>query len=233
MQVNSILITGASRGIGLELVKQFYRAGWQVLASCRSPDSAIELQNLAAAAEQKILIYKLDVTDEKNIIALSKQLISHPIDILVNNAGIFGPENTTLDSIQVADWQKVFKINTIAPLLVARAFLKQICNGEKKLIANISSVMGSITLNTDGSEYIYRSSKAALNSVTKSLANQLKSKKITVVALHPGWVKTDMGGPNAVIELQTCGRGLLKVINSLTLKNTGQFLNYKGEQIAW
>jgi NAD(P)-dependent dehydrogenase (short-subunit alcohol dehydrogenase family) len=231
--MNTILITGANRGIGLELVKQYYRSGWKVLACCRSSDKAFELQGLVDKSNGKIIIYCLDITNEKNIVDLSVFLEKQPIDILLNNAGIFGPVGTNMDTIKSEDWLYTFKVNTIAPFLVARAFINHVSNSQHKIIANMSSNMGSIFLNDRGGEYIYRSSKAALNSITKSLSNDLAEKNVIVIALHPGWVRTGMGGPNGEIDVITSARGLCKVLSSVSLKDSGTFIGYNGENLAW
>ncbi len=152
---------------------------------------------------------------------------------MINNAGKYGPSGNNLSNTNPKEWLEIFLTNSIAPLLVTRAFMEQVQKSQQKKIIMISSSMGSIADNTSGGAYIYRSSKTALNSVTKSLAIDLNDKGITVVALHPGWVKTDMGGPNALIEAKDSIFNLRKLIDSLTLKDSGQFFDYKGMALLW
>ncbi|MDH3474704.1 MAG: SDR family oxidoreductase, partial [Rhodospirillales bacterium] len=154
------------------------------------------------------------------------------VDLLINNAGVYGPRDDT-KKVAFDRWGEVFEVNTIAPLRVAQRFLEQVARSERKLIVNISSRMGSIGDNTGGGEYIYRSSKAALNMVVKSLSVDLAGRGVTVVAFHPGWVQTDMGGPSAVITPEESVAGMRAVIEGLTPADTGRFLNYDGSEIPW
>lgn len=229
----TILVTGANRGIGFGLVNKFYTAGWKVLACCRNPATATALQNLAATSKQQISIYKLDVTDEKSILSLAKTLKSQSIDILYNNAGIGGPDASSLHDLKISEWIDVFKANTFGPFLVSRALVEQVKNSKLKIIANMSSILGSIALNNSEDDYIYRSSKTALNSIVKCLANDLKAAGVTVIALHPGWVRTDMGGPSGEIDATTSAAGLFKVLNSISIRDTGRFLTYRGKELKW
>lgn len=228
--MQTILITGASRGIGLELVKQYADDGWKIFACCRNPAKATVLKKLAAS-NQAISIHQLDVTKEKEIQNLARTLRG-PIDILFNCAGIIGTDDTIAD-VNVDEWLTVFKTNTIGPFLMARAFIPQVLKSKLKIIANMSSIMGSIAFDNSGGDYIYKSSKAALNSVLKTLANELTAKGISIISLHPGWVKTDMGGPNAPISPEESVKGLRKVLSKVTLKNTGSFVSYEGKKLPW
>lgn len=227
--MSTVLITGANRGIGLEMAKQFSQQGWKVLTSCRAPENAHALAKLAQASKQ-ISLFKLDVTNPQDISALADQLRNQPIDVLINNAGTFGPRDTKIDTDA---WLSVMKTNAIGPLLLTQALIPSIQCSQLKTIVNISSSMGSIEGNTEGSEYIYRSSKAALNAVTKSLSIDLKPLNITVIAIHPGWVKTDMGGANALIDPETSVNGIRQIISQLTLTDTGSFFKYNGTRLPW
>jgi len=227
---HTILITGANRGIGLEFTKQYAADGWQVLSCCRKPQSASELQALANQ-HQNIQIYALDVADFTQIDALALELNSQKIDVLLNNAGVY-PSGSSA-GLDDAAWALAFKINSMAPLKMAQAFVAHIAASELKKIATLSSKMGSLEDNTSGGSYIYRSSKTAVNMVMKSLALDVKELGMSVVTLHPGWVQTDMGGPNGLINTTTSVKGMVKVIENLSLANTGKFIAYDGKEIAW
>ena len=230
MQNNQVLITGANRGLGLEFTKQYAADGWRVLACCRHPQSALDLQALAAAYSN-VKIYALDVADFAQIDALAVQLKDESIDVLINNAGVY-PASSFGDT-NYDDWANGFKVNSMAPLKMAEAFVQHITRSQLKKIATLTSKMGSIDDNTSGESYSYRSSKTAVNMVMKSLSIDLKPYGISVVTLHPGWVQTDMGGSNALISAQTSVSGLRKVIADLSLGTTGQFIAYDGKPIPW
>jgi NAD(P)-dependent dehydrogenase (short-subunit alcohol dehydrogenase family) len=225
-----VLITGANRGIGLEFTQQYAQDGWDVLACCRDPQHAGTLQALAKSyANIRILL--LDVADFAQIDALALQLKNDKIDVLINNAGVY-PESSLADA-DTEDWLEAFKINTIAPLKMVTAFTTHVANSELKKIATLSSKMGGMSDNTSGGSYIYRSTKTAVNMVMKSLSIDVKPAGIAVVTLHPGWVLTDMGGSNALINTKTSVTGLRQVIEDLNLSNTGKFIAYDGKEIAW
>lgn len=223
-----VLITGANRGIGLEFTKQYAQDGWLVLACCRNPQQATALQALAKTYAN-IQLFSLDVADFAQVDALAHQLKNQKIDVLINNAGVY-PDSSSGDADA---WLEAFKINSIAPFKIATAFTPHIANSKLKKLATLSSKMGSMDDNTSGGSYVYRSSKAAVNMVMKSLSIDLKPLGIAVVTLHPGWVLTDMGGTNALIDTQTSVSGLRQVIQSLSLSNSGQFIAYDGKVINW
>ncbi len=228
--MSTVLITGTNRGIGLEFTKQYAEAGWNVLACCRHPESADKL-NALAAKHSNINIYPLDVANFKQVDALAEQLNNVAIDVLVNNAGVY--PNGGLSDKDVAEWLNGFKINSIAPFKIATAFTPHIAQSKFKKLATLSSKMGSIDDNTSGGSYMYRTTKTAANMVMKSLSIDLEPSGIAVVTLHPGWVGTDMGGPNALINVETSVNGLRKVIDKLSLSDTGKFIAYDGKEIAW
>jgi NAD(P)-dependent dehydrogenase (short-subunit alcohol dehydrogenase family) len=230
MQAHQVLITGANRGLGLEFTQQYAADGWNVLACCRHPQSALALQALAAA-HSNVKVHALDVTDFAQIDALAMQLKDEAIDVLINNAGIY--PSSSFGDTNYDDWANGFKVNSMAPLKMAEAFVQHITRGQLKKIATLTSKMGSIDDNTSGESYSYRSSKCAVNMVMKSLSIDLKPYGISVVTLHPGWVQTDMGGRNALISAQTSVSGLRKVIDSLTIESTGRFIAYDGKAIPW
>lgn len=226
------LITGASRGLGLEFVKQYSQQGWRVLATCREPDSAGALRALAEGSEGKVSLHRLDVADSAQIDALAAELKGTPIDLLLNNAGTFGDRGGFGNS-DYETWARTFAINTLGPMRMAEAFIDAVAASERKQIANITSKMGSIADNTSGSMYIYRSTKAALNMVTKCLALDLGSRGVTCVVLHPGWVKTDMGGASAPLDTSESIAGMRRVLDSLNPADTGKFFDYSGAEIPW
>ena len=226
--MSTVLITGANRGIGLEFVSQYAAEGWRVIACCRNPQAAEALK----AVEGDIHVYGLEVTDQNQINDLAKRLEGEAIDILLNNAGIYGPR-LALGEMDYDAWTEVFAVNTMSPLRMAECFHDHLTRGDKKIIANITSKMGSIEDNTSGGSYIYRSTKAALNMVTKSLAEDLRKEGFTCVVLHPGWVRTDMGGPNGLIDADTSVLGMRSVLNNLKDEQTGCFFNYNGSMIPW
>lgn len=231
--MKTILVTGANRGIGLEFVKQYNQEGWRIFACCRTLENADTLKKLCAL-NKNIEICHLDVTNEKDIKNLANQLANTPIDILLNNAGLWGPRNTDFNHrIDETEWLKVFQTNVVAPLKIAESFVEHVAASELKIIAGISSQMGSIEKNHYGGEYIYRSSKAALNCVLKNLSLDLRQREISVLALEPGWVKTDMGGTNAPLTTEESVKGMRKVLSSINLSNSGQFIAYDGKVIAW
>jgi NAD(P)-dependent dehydrogenase (short-subunit alcohol dehydrogenase family) len=188
------LITGANRGLGLEFARQYLANGWQVYAACRDPESASELRRLADGSGQKLLIIGLDVTDPLSIKAAAAELAGRAIEVLLNNAGVGGVRGQTIGNIDYKAWAKVLDVNTLGPMRVAEAFVDNVARSERKLIVTIISGMGSIADNTSGGAFAYRSSKAAVNMVMRSLAIDLAPRGITCVVVNPGWVQTDMGG---------------------------------------
>lgn len=228
----TILITGSNRGIGLELAKQYAESGWRVLACCRSPEKANELSALGDL-HNNLSIHRLDVTDSEQLLSLANEFKDQPIDILFNNAGIYGPNDTSFEKIDENGWLECLRINTISPMKVTQAFIENVAISKRKLIATMSSKMGSMSDNGSGGSYIYRSSKAALNAVMKSASIDLRPRGIKVAILHPGWVLTDMGGPNAEISVKECVNSLRKNIDNVTLENSGQFFEIDGSLISW
>jgi NAD(P)-dependent dehydrogenase (short-subunit alcohol dehydrogenase family) len=229
-----LLITGANRGIGLEFCRQYTAAGWRVLACCREPGKAVALNELAHGHANLLKLYTLDVANHAQIEHLASQLRDESIDLLINNAGVYpASDHFGFGNTDYAQWMAAFNINATAPLKMVEAFISQIERGKLKRIVTITSQMGSIADNTSGGNYLYRSSKAAANMVVKSLAVDLKARGITSVALNPGWVKTDMGGSNAIIPVEESVRAMRKLIEGLTLGDTGKFLGHSGRVIPW
>lgn len=234
--MKTIMITGASRGIGFELVKQYSgEPETKILACCRNPKNAKALTELHNKNDN-ILIYPLDVSDKSSITQLAEQLESSSIDILINNAGIYRAHKSIAMDVDVKEWLDIFMTNTIGHYLVSQAFAKQVASKKSKckLIVNMSSRLGSMTLNDVGNEYMYRSSKAGLNAITKSLSiDFMKAFSIIVISLHPGWVRTDMAGQKATLDVAESVASIRETLALISEKDNGKFINYDGTQLAW
>ena len=237
----TVLITGAGRGLGLELMRQYSADGWQVLACVRTPEKATQLQALAKTSG-RVVLHALDVTDHAAVDALAAKLAGTAIDVLLNcagsmGAGSFATEGLTFGnfgSSNYPDWLEVFRLNVLAPMKMAEAFVSQVAASEQKKIVTLTSVLGSMAKNTVGGFYAYRASKAAVNAVMRSMSVDLgKSHGIIATPLHPGWVRTEMGGPRADIDAVTSVSGMRKVIAQLTLERAGRYWMYNGEELPW
>jgi NAD(P)-dependent dehydrogenase (short-subunit alcohol dehydrogenase family) len=232
--MKTILITGTNRGIGLEFTRQYVADGWRVLACARRPDQSDALNALAAQHPKQISIHRLDVADHPGIDKLASSLTGQSIDLLINNAGVYtDPHGGALNNSDYEAWTRAFLINTMATLKMVRAFRPNIVQSDQKTVVTISSKMGSIAENDSGGSYMYRSSKAAVNMVVKTLAIDLKPAGVIAVVLHPGWVKTDMGGPHALISSMQSVSGMREVISRLTINDSGKFIAYDGKAIPW
>ena len=222
----TILITGATRGIGLELLRTLAAEGHTLIGTHRSPADADAIRGAGGAAEP------LDVLDDASIESLGRRLADRPIDVLVNNAGINAPCDTVAE-LTTHDAVRTFRGNTIAPMLVARAVLPALRAGEGRTILHVSSIMGSIASTERSGAYTYRASKAALNMMNRCLAHELGPERFACVVLHPGWVRTDMGGPNAPLTTEQSARGIASVIRGLTPADNGAFVDYEGKPLPW
>jgi NAD(P)-dependent dehydrogenase (short-subunit alcohol dehydrogenase family) len=232
--MKTALITGANRGIGLEMTRQYAADGWRVIACSRHPQSSNALAELAARHPQQIEIHALDVADAAQIAQLARALNHTAIDLLLNNAGIYPEADARgFGHTDYTEWARAFDINTMAPLRMAEAFAAHLARGDLKILATLSSKMGSVADNDSGGSYLYRASKAATNMVVKSLSIDLKRNGIIAVVLHPGWVQTDMGGVNALIPVERSVSGLRGVMARLTLADSGKFFDFEGEEIPW
>ncbi|MGM0517406.1 MAG: SDR family oxidoreductase [Pseudomonadota bacterium] len=232
--MKTALITGTNRGIGLELTRQLLEAGWRVHATARDPQGSPELGTLAATHPENLWLHALDAGEPEAIQALSRELADESIDWLINNAGVYGPRGVAFGNVHdVEAWLEVFRINSIAPMLVMQAFADQIGRSDERKIGILSSKVGSMGDNGSGGGYIYRSSKAAVNAVIKSASIDLEPRSINVVALHPGWVLTDMGGPNAEITTAESAQGLIRNMAGLTEADRGRFIDIDGTTIPW
>jgi NAD(P)-dependent dehydrogenase (short-subunit alcohol dehydrogenase family) len=229
----TLLVTGANRGLGLEFVRQYAAAGWRVHACCRNPDAAADLRRLADDSDGRVLVHALDVTDFARIDALAAELDDQPIDILLNNAGVYGPNEMDLGHLDYKAWDDVFRVNVLAPIKLAEAFVEHVARSPRRLIACLSSQMGSIGRNGGGRHYLYRSTKAALNAAVRSLAIDLMPRGVTAVVLHPGWVRTDMGGADADMSPEQSVRDVRALLERLTIVDSGKFLDHDGSVIPW
>ena len=230
---STILITGANRGIGFELTQQYAEAGWRVIACCREPDKAQGLDGVRNDYGEQLSIHRLDVTKSEHIKALATSIGDTPIDILLNNAGIYGRRDATLGNTDEDQWLETFRVNTIAPIKVMEAFIDVVAASKRKVFASITSKMGSMADNTSGGSYVYRSSKAALNAAMKSAANDLEGRGISVVVIHPGWVRTDMGGPSGLLSVEQSAKSIRELLGRVSIEDTGKFFNYDGTVVPW
>ena len=222
----TVLITGANRGLGLEFARQYEEAGWQVIGTARKPAAATDLKSM------DVTVMQLDVTDDDSVAQLAKDLDGRPIDMLINNAGIL-PSQDTLTETEVDTVAWILDVNTLGPLRVTQALLPNLSAGDRKTIINITSGLGSIAQNQSGRFYGYRESKAALNMFSRTLAAELGGDGFIVVAMDPGWVQTDMGGPNATLTPEQSISGIRSVIDSLTVEDTGTYRRYNGATVPW
>jgi NAD(P)-dependent dehydrogenase (short-subunit alcohol dehydrogenase family) len=228
-----VLVSGANRGLGLEFARQYAADGWRVLAACRAPDSAKELQKLAKESDGHIRVFAMDVTNAASVSAAAVELKGEAIDLLLNNAGVMGPRSEPLGELDYAAWARVLDANTLGPMRVVEAFLKNVAKGRQKKIVTITSGMGSLEDNTSGGSYAYRSSKAAVNMVVKSLAVDLAPRGIICIVMNPGWVRTDMGGPRGTLDPAESIKAMRSVIARLRQEDSGKFLNYTGKPYPW
>ena len=220
----TILITGANRGLGLEFVRQYAAAGWRVLATVRDPMKG------KPASEAGAEIYVCDVGDPRQIGRLGEALRGVELDVVLANAGVYG-QNQEFGAVDGDGFLEVMRVNALAPLKLAEALVP--CLVGRKLFAAVSSKMGSITENSSGGSYAYRASKAALDMVIKTLAIDLAGKGVTVLALSPGWVRTDMGGPSAPLDAATAVSGMRQVMEAVGPADSGSFRHYDGARVEW
>jgi NAD(P)-dependent dehydrogenase (short-subunit alcohol dehydrogenase family) len=238
----TVLVTGAARGLGLELVRQYAADGWTVLAGVRAPARAGELAALADGARGRVEVHALDLDDHGSVDALAARLAGRPIDVLLNSAGTMGQGSFAAEGIAFGrfgtsdfdDWGQVFRVNVMGPMKMAEAFVGHVAASDQKKIVALTSVIGSIARNTVGSLYAYRASKAALNAVMRSLSIDLrKTHGILAAPIHPGWVRTDMGGSRADIDAPTSVAGIRNVIAGLDGARAGRFWMYDGSELPW
>jgi len=228
----TVLVTGANRGLGFEFVRQLVDRGDEVVATRRGKAGAGELDALGDS-HGNLRILQLDVRNGDSIANLARQVDGSAIDILINNAGVYGPRGAAFGELDGGSWAEVIEVNSIAPMLLTQALLPNLRAGGGRKLVFITSKMGSIADNRGGGSYIYRSSKSALNAAVKSLAVDFAGENFVSLLLHPGWVRTDMGGPNALIDAATSVGGMLRVIDRAGRAESGGFFAYDGAVIPW
>lgn len=241
--MTTVLITGANRGVGLALARQYATDGAEVIACCREPAKADALKELAAASGSRARILPLDVADETSIASLKRALSDQPIDVLINNAGILGPEVQSATRIDAEGWMRTLRVNALAPILVAQALRDNLRRSSEKRLVAITSGYGSVSIDWPSTvpaheRYAYRASKAALNSGMRALSRDWAIDGVLVGILDPGWVRTDMGGPRAAassasISPEESARSIIRRTAGLTPATSGTFQDPKGEAIPW
>ncbi|KAA3611746.1 MAG: SDR family NAD(P)-dependent oxidoreductase [Planctomycetota bacterium] len=230
-----ILITGANRGLGLEFTKRWLQAGHQIFALARQPQHAEALQALKSNCGERLWIGACDVSDTRSVEAAAEQVAekTSALDLVLNNAGTYATKGGSLAELDFQEIRTVFETNSLGPLRVSRSFLPLLRQGNHRRLVHMTSLMGSIADNGSGGSYAYRISKAALNMANCNLAHELKPDGIPSVVLHPGWVRTDMGGPYAPLSIDEAVSGLIKVVESLQPKDSGAFFDYTGRRLPW
>jgi NAD(P)-dependent dehydrogenase (short-subunit alcohol dehydrogenase family) len=224
----TVLVTGAGRGLGLEFARQYAADGWKVIGTVRKPDARNGLASLGPDVEVRIA----DVADRGSIGRLAADLRGVPIDVLLNNAGIYGPSGLSLGRLDYGAWEQVLRVNVLGPAAVTEALAENVAASARRTIVMMSSRLGSIA-EMRGGDYLYGSSKAALNAVAKAMAAALAARRIIVVSMSPGWVRTDMGGAGAPLAPETSVASLRKLIAGLAREDSGRFLDYDGSSIPW
>ena len=228
----TILVTGAGRGIGLQLLKEFKSQGHEVIGTVRNSHGRSKISDLSKEMGVDIAVFELEVTDAVSVAALKDKLNGKKIDILINNAGVLGGDHQEVTNLDFDEWGKTLEINVISPLRVAIALLPNIKLSEQPKIVTISSIMGSMAQKRVGS-IAYRSSKSAVNKAMQCLALELQAEKVGVYLMHPGWVKTDMGGMKADITVEESAKGLARMILSFTMNESARFWQYDGQELEW
>ena len=226
----TVVVTGAGRGIGRRLVELYLEAGDQVVAGVRDPAAARELQQGSSGGDLEVCA--LDVRDGGSVRRLADALGVRPVDILINNAGVMGGDRQSLDNMDYDAWRDALEVNTLSPFRVTTALLPNLARSPQPKIITLTSQMGSLSRNSPGA-FAYRSSKAAANKVMQVMALELKARGMIVCPMHPGWVRTDMGGPTAAISVEESARGLLEVIDRLGLEDSGRFCTWDGVEHPW
>jgi NAD(P)-dependent dehydrogenase (short-subunit alcohol dehydrogenase family) len=231
--MSRVLLTGANRGLGLEFTRQYLAEGWDVIAACRDPRAAEALQRLEGSPSGSLTLLEMDVADSASVRRAAAQLPAPSIDIAINCAGIFGGRAQALGSLDYDEWIQVLEVNLLGPARVSEAFLEHLRRGERRLIVTLTSGMGSLADNTSGGSVLYRTSKAAVNMLMRTAAIDLRPQQISCVLLNPGWVKTDMGGPNARITAHESVSAMRGLIAKLGPEDSGRFYNYTGREYPW
>lgn len=231
--MQTVLITGANRGIGLEHARRYAERGARVYATARETGDAGDLNALADAhpGRLQVLTYRADDMDAPS--ALKRALKDEPLDLLFANAGATGERRQVFGDVDAEALLALVRVNAVGPLMLAQALADNVAASTRKVIAFQTSLMGSIADNGSGGAYAYRVSKTALNMIGKSVANDLRGRGVLAVLLHPGWVRTRMGGPSGKISVEECVEGQQRILDALTPEQSGRFFNYDGRELPW
>ncbi len=229
----TILVTGANRGLGLEFTKRLLQRGEKVIATARAPQKAQSLKELQKVHGALLEIFPLDVSDAGSVRNLADELHFTSLDVIINNAGVLLEDLGRDVNADPEVLLKTLNTNTVGPVRVIEALLPMLCAGDEPVIVNISSGLGSFSRENGAAGPAYRASKAALNMITKTLSESLRHRNITLVSLDPGWISTDMGGAEAPLTPPESVDGMLRVIDGLTRRDTGRFINRNGEDVPW
>jgi NAD(P)-dependent dehydrogenase (short-subunit alcohol dehydrogenase family) len=229
--MSTVLVTGASRGSGAEFVRQYAADGWRVHALARDPRNSERLAETQRTHRDRISVHAIDVTDHAAIDALASELAGTPIDVLLNVAGVLVAN--PFGQSDYDRWMNSIRVNLFGPMKVAEAFVEHVAASDQRKIVTLTSVLGSIGGNAAGGMYDYRSTKAAVNAIMKSMSLDLARRGIIAVPIHPGWVRTDMGGSRAEVDVATSVTGMRAVIAGLTPAQSGRFLSYQGSELPW
>ena len=225
----TVLITGANRGIGLEFVRQYAADGWRVVAACRKPKKAKDVEKVNG----DVTLRALDVADPDSVATFVDEVKGETIDVLINNAGVYLDRGIPFGKLDYAGWVTSFQVNSVGPVRIAEALSAQVEQSQRKLLVFISTQMASIAENAGGGAFAYRASKAALNAAVKTMSIELKPRSVACLLLHPGWVRTDMGGKNATLDVRDSVHGMRRVIDGFDLARSGSFLRHNGEAVPW
>ena len=228
----SVLVTGSNRGLGLEWCRQYAESGWRVFATCRQPETAAELHALATA-HPGVSVHRLDVARAESVYALRAELQDEAIDVLINNAGVYLEKYAPREALRYDEWVQTFEVNTLGSMRVTETLLDLVARSKLKLVVAVTSHMGSIAEITAPGDYYYRSSKAALNAAMKGLSIALRERGIGVLLLHPGSVRTRMGGWDAPLTTEDSVAGMRGLVEHFDMGRTGRFFRYNDTEIPW
>ena len=238
--MESVLVTGANRGLGLEFVRQYAEDGWRVFACCREPAEAAELEKLASQFDGRVTVHQLDVQNHGQIDSLATELNDESIDVLINNAGVMVQFESFADT-DYERWAQVMDVNAFAPFKISVAFLEHVARSNRKVITVVSSNLGSIELAEGEGWHVYRTSKAAVNMLVKLLTTAVAERGIKTALLSPGWCRTEMGlgslgegqDPSMLVDPKDSVAGLRSIIDDITPENSGQFIHYDRSSRPW